>query len=114
MSHSKSCQRCTKEFDYKESYFNPLKINNFVVSPETTAFLSRSYYGRLCNTCLSEVDYLVDSSKNDEYPKIAKDMIEGTHYYIQNGYKVFTEKFHFLRGQCCQNKCKNCAYGYNK
>ncbi|MEO1009880.1 MAG: DUF5522 domain-containing protein [Bacteroidota bacterium] len=25
---------------------------------------------------------------------------------------VFTEFYHILRGQCCQNGCRHCAYGF--
>jgi len=35
-------------------------------------------------------------------------------YYInENGYRVFTEKYHLKRGFCCKNGCKHCPYGYN-
>ncbi len=37
---------------------------------------------------------------------------EGVHYYInENGYWVFTELYHKLRGYCCGNGCKHCPYG---
>ena len=35
-------------------------------------------------------------------------------YYNEQGYKVFTEKYHLKRGYCCQNGCKHCPYGFNK
>ena len=32
-------------------------------------------------------------------------------YYIsQDGYIVFTKKYHLKRGYCCQSNCKNCPY----
>ena len=34
-------------------------------------------------------------------------------YYNEQGYKVFTEKYHLKRGYCCQNGCKHCPYGFN-
>lgn len=36
------------------------------------------------------------------------------YYYNEQGYKVFTEKFHLKRGYCCKNGCKHCSYGYDK
>ena len=35
-------------------------------------------------------------------------------YYNEQGYKVFTEKFHLKRGYCCKSGCKHCPYGYDK
>lgn len=35
-------------------------------------------------------------------------------YYNEQGYKVFTEKFHLKRGYCCKNGCKHCPYSYDK
>ncbi|MEC8458713.1 MAG: DUF5522 domain-containing protein [Bacteroidota bacterium] len=35
-------------------------------------------------------------------------------YKTEQGYIVFTEKYHIKRGYCCQNGCKHCPYGYDK
>tara|TARA_B110000503_G_scaffold125889_1_gene193923 strand:+ start:86 stop:331 length:246 start_codon:yes stop_codon:yes gene_type:complete len=35
-------------------------------------------------------------------------------YLTEQGYKVFTEKYHLKRGHCCKNGCKHCPYGYDK
>ena len=41
--------------------------------------------------------------------------IEKDDYYLnEQGYKVFTEKYHLKRGYCCQNGCKHCPYGFDK
>lgn len=31
-------------------------------------------------------------------------------YYIENGFKVFTEEYHLKRGYCCKNGCRHCPY----
>lgn len=31
-------------------------------------------------------------------------------YYIENGYKVFTEEYHLERGYCCKNTCRHCPW----
>jgi len=36
------------------------------------------------------------------------------YYMSQDGYIVFTEKYHLKRGYCCKSACKHCPYGYNK
>ena len=37
---------------------------------------------------------------------------EGEHYYMENGFMVFTEKYHLARGGCCGNSCRHCPYNY--
>jgi len=34
-------------------------------------------------------------------------------YYSEDGYIVFTEKYHLKRGHCCKSGCKHCPYGYD-
>lgn len=36
------------------------------------------------------------------------------YYLSEEGYIVFTEKYHLKRGHCCLSGCKHCPYGYNK
>jgi hypothetical protein len=33
-------------------------------------------------------------------------------YYNEQGYFVFTEKYHLKKGYCCGNGCKHCPYNY--
>ena len=43
------------------------------------------------------------------------DLVEGEDYYkSENGYIVFTEKYHLKRGRCCESGCKHCPYGFGK
>ena len=40
-------------------------------------------------------------------------LVEGEDfYYNEEGYMVFTEKYHFQKGCCCGNGCKHCPYKY--
>lgn len=39
-----------------------------------------------------------------------KKLKEGLHYYIENGYRVFTELYHRERGFCCRQGCRHCAF----
>lgn len=40
-------------------------------------------------------------------------LIEGIHYYLsEDGYVVFTEKYHLEKGYCCGNGCRHCPYAY--
>jgi hypothetical protein len=37
-------------------------------------------------------------------------MGENENYYMENGYRVLTEKFLVNRGWCCSNGCRHCPY----
>jgi hypothetical protein len=39
---------------------------------------------------------------------------KGDFYLNEQGFKVFTEKYHLKRGYCCNSGCKHCPYGYDK
>ena len=36
------------------------------------------------------------------------------YYLSEEGYIVYTEKYHIKRGYCCQNGCKHCPYDFKK
>ncbi|MEM7360368.1 MAG: DUF5522 domain-containing protein [Pseudomonadota bacterium] len=35
---------------------------------------------------------------------------ENVHYYMENGFMVFTEEYHLARGRCCGNACRHCPF----
>jgi hypothetical protein len=35
-------------------------------------------------------------------------------YTTEEGFIIFTEKYHLKRGQCCLSGCKHCPYGFDK
>lgn len=35
-------------------------------------------------------------------------------YMSDEGFIVFTERYHLKRGHCCKSGCKHCPYGYDK
>ena len=40
-------------------------------------------------------------------------LIKDKDYYIENGYRVFTEQYLLNRGWCCGNGCRHCPYRKN-
>ncbi len=41
------------------------------------------------------------------------DWTEGIHYYLNDeGFVVFTEKYHLEKGFCCGNGCLHCPFQY--
>jgi hypothetical protein len=52
------------------------------------------------------------SEQNDSKLPARDELVQGIHYYInEQGYWVFTEYYHKLRGYCCGNGCKHCPFG---
>jgi len=35
---------------------------------------------------------------------------ENVHYYMENGFMVFTQAYHLARGRCCGNACRHCPF----
>jgi hypothetical protein len=33
-------------------------------------------------------------------------------FYFEEGFVVFTEKYHLTRGSCCKSGCRHCPYGF--
>ncbi len=54
------------------------------------------------------------NQKPDKKKSLAKPLPleEGDYYLNENGYMVFTEKYHLKRGFCCGSKCKHCPYNW--
>lgn len=41
--------------------------------------------------------------------------LDSEDYYLsEEGYIIFTEKYHLRRGYCCKSGCMHCPYGYDK
>ena len=48
------------------------------------------------------------------YGNKRQDLDPEDYYLSEEGYIVFTEKYHLKRGYCCKSGCKHCPYGYDK
>lgn len=48
------------------------------------------------------------------YTMLGKNLEPDEYYISENGYIIFTEKYHLKRGYCCKNGCKHCPYGFDK
>lgn len=43
-----------------------------------------------------------------------KSQLNDEDYFLsEEGYIVFTEKYHLKRGYCCKSGCKHCPYGFD-
>jgi hypothetical protein len=43
-----------------------------------------------------------------------RSLVEGEDYYLEGAMMVFTERFLFRRGSCCESGCRHCPYGFSK
>ncbi|MBT8115504.1 MAG: hypothetical protein KJP04_08990 [Arenicella sp.] len=46
----------------------------------------------------------------DSWP--IKELREDKHYYMENGFMVFTRAYHLARGSCCGSACRHCPYDH--
>lgn len=109
------CPRCQASFECKVADVANCQCNEVQVQAYTHEFLRNTAYDAcLCKKCLKEVDHLLTRAKKSPMPTQAHLFIENLHYYKENGFWVFTEFYHILRGNCCQSGCRHCAYGFKK
>ena len=55
-------------------------------------------------------DFFFDDFKSAK----SESLKEGLDFYLENGYRVFTEHYLSKRGYCCKNGCRHCPYGFDK
>jgi hypothetical protein len=112
ISKIKLCGRCKKSIECLAENIAQCVCSQININGGTSTFLNHTKFDCLCNNCLKEIDDMITKSKDLRFPESRTDMIEGIHYYVENGYFVFTELYHVLRGKCCQSGCRHCAYGF--
>jgi len=112
MAKNQVCTHCKAPIHCEVEVISQCDCKQVQLSSATQNFLRSSFHKCLCNACLEKMNQLVQQASTLEFPKQREEMIEGTHYYIENGYFVFTELYHLMKGQCCQNGCRHCVYGF--
>ncbi|MCS6967464.1 MAG: DUF5522 domain-containing protein [Bernardetiaceae bacterium] len=60
------------------------------------------------------LEKLSQQAENVPNAAVGAVLLEGIHYYLENGRWVFTELYHFQRGYCCRSGCRHCIYGFKK
>lgn len=112
MVKNKVCTHCKTPISCQPDAIGQCDCAQIQIHTDTKVFLRSSFHKCLCNACLEKMDQLVAQAKTNEFPRKRSDMVEGKDYYMENGYSVFTELYHLLKGQCCQNGCRHCVYGF--
>jgi hypothetical protein len=110
----KICPKCGNTFTCKMGDIANCQCSTVGISEATTRFLSTTHYDCLCKDCLKKIDHDIKAARNYHFPTQKEMFIEGLHFYKEGGNWVFTEMYHILRGHCCKNGCRHCAYGFKK
>lgn len=112
MNEIKTCGRCSATFNCNHNSIENCDCLSVVLDSKIQDFLKKTSYNCLCNDCLTELNDFIALEKTHPFPSSPGEYVAGVHYYIENGFWVFTEYFHYLKGRCCQNSCRHCAYGF--
>ena len=110
----KKCQRCSENFECSDNKIENCSCKNIELTKESKNYLSKTNYDCLCTNCLEEINNYSNLEKQYPFPNHPSKYIEGIHYYIEGNYWVFTNYYHYLKGSCCKNNCRHCAYGFGK
>ncbi len=105
------CPRCKNHMTCLPGNVAHCPCSEMIVGKGLSAFLKKTKYDCLCNSCLKELESKVALALDHE---TSRKHTEGVHYYIEDGNLVFTEFAHIQRGYCCQSSCRHCAYGYHQ
>lgn len=109
----KYCPRCNALFECKPGDVANCQCSEVAVSESVRLILEQSYWEDcLCKQCLSHLELLSRQAVAAPVVIHGTRPVEGTHYYKENNYWVFTELYHFQRGYCCQSGCRHCIYGF--
>ena len=108
------CKRCNVTFECNANDISNCQCNEITLSEKTKTFMGETNYNCLCANCLTELESLVNDNHNLRRTLNPQNLLEGVHFYKEDGLFVFTELYHYLKGSCCGNNCKHCAYGNKK
>lgn len=107
----KTCQRCGSAFSCLANDIAHCACSSIQLSSETKTYLAKTKYDCLCNSCLNELNQMLEMIVQESSSSAS--MIEGLDFYYEGPYKVMTEYFHIKRGYCCGSGCRHCAYPTN-
>ncbi len=110
----KNCARCNAIIDCRSDHIENCACFGIPLHDATRRYLEKTRYGCLCNRCLLELNEMAVRAKDHKFPLEFNEMQERLHFYREGGMIVFTEFYHILKGYCCENGCRHCAYGFKK
>lgn len=108
----KHCSNCGKKVLCRVNDIVNCSCSNIELSPQTRQFLLKTYFDCLCNHCLEELNNKITQAANSSFPTKKEEFMGGVHFYREGNMWIFTELYHILKGNCCGNGCRHCAYGF--
>lgn len=108
-----ACERCGKKFESHSGDIHSCQTSTVPIKTAGLDFLKKTSWQCLCISCLEEFDLLLASLDGVPFPK-PTELKKDFHYYVENEFCVFTERYHILRGSCCKSGCRHCPYGFKK
>ena len=114
MQEQKQCPKCKQPFICNSNAIKDCQCSKVQLSQKTIDFLANTYFDCLCGNCLTNINEAVAMAAHYQFPTKTHEFIEGVHFYKEGNNVVFTTIYHILRGYCCGNGCRHCAYGYKK
>ena len=55
-------------------------------------------------------EHEAERPKDDRMERPGMDLVD--YYFTEEGYLVFTERYHLKRGNCCGSGCRHCPFGH--
>ncbi|MBK7222154.1 MAG: cysteine-rich CWC family protein [Saprospiraceae bacterium] len=107
------CPRCGADMVCSAGKGQRCACADVQLSELTLTFLQKTSYSCLCNACLRQYEAWVGEAAKNVGTANGDGLVEGIHYYIEDGKWVFTPVYHIERGHCCQSGCRHCPYGYD-
>lgn len=104
------CERCGRLFDRTANALGSYAHKTIKRKAESPELRQTVKAGRWCPDCQAVVDHPVPEIKRESKTS-PNELLEGIHYYLENGFWIFTEHYHRLRGYCCKRGCRHCPYG---
>lgn len=108
----KNCHRCHQTFECNADHIEACFCNSIEIKHDIKLYLKETNYDCLCENCLNELNNFLVLKEKYPFPENPKQFVKGIHYYMDGPYWVFTNYYHFLKGKCCKNNCRHCAYGF--
>lgn len=104
------CSKCKTKFNCNKEDIKNCHCNVFNFNNKTKKIIKNYYNDCLCNDCLNKFLLFEQLTLKEKSINNENNLKNGLHYKVENSLWVFTEYYHYLRGKCCKNNCKNCIY----
>lgn len=105
------CNKCKTDFICNKEDIINCHCFSYSFNDKINKFIKTHYNNCLCNKCLNNFLRFEDLEQKESLTDNKEILLkEDIHYKTENSLWVFSEYYHYLRGKCCKNNCRNCIY----